>query len=270
MEGGNVTSILALTIAAIAVLGAVFIYRNVAVFGIGGDLDVDQGTLFVDSSENRVGVKRKLPNHPLDVVGDINTSTKMLESGFALIPAGTIVMWTGALAPNGWVLCDGGSYLRLDGSGSINSPDLRGRFVLGQGQGSGLTDRVLNAIGGEEDHQLTVSELASHTHSGTTDSDGVHTHTGTTNIAGSHNHSVSNTVQKTGDNTPGSLDSTANEIDTVNTTSTTTSTAGDHSHTFTTDSSSSHTHGFTTNSTGGDVAHNNMPPFYVLAYIMKI
>ena len=263
MEGGNVTSILALTIAAIAVLGAVFIYRNVAVFGIGGDLDVDQGTLFVDSSENRVGVKRKLPNHPLDVVGDINTSTKLLESGFALIPAGTIVMWTGALAPNGWVLCDGGSYLRLDGSGSINSPDLRGRFVLGQGQGAGLTDRVLNAIGGEEDHQLTVSELASHTHSGTTDSDGVHVHS-ITDPGHSHLMTINDVDDQNFTANAGQLPP-ADGNTAINTYQSGTSATG-----ISVNSSGAHTHGFTTGSSGGDVAHNNMPPFYVLAYIMKI
>ena len=62
----------------------------------------------------------------------INTN-KVFEYSFMLLPAGIIVMWTGSVAPNGWALCDGGSYTRLDGSGTIISPDLRGRFVLGIG-----------------------------------------------------------------------------------------------------------------------------------------
>lgn len=259
----NISSIVALAIAAIAVLGAIFIYRNVAVFGIGGDLDVDQGTLFVDSSENRVGVKRKLPNHPLDVVGDINTSTKLLEAGFALIPAGTVVMWTGALAPNGWVLCDGGSYSRLDGSGSITSPDLRGRFVLGQGQGAGLTNRVLDATGGEETHQLTLSELASHTHSGTTDSDGAHVHS-ITDPGHSHLMTINNVDDQNFSAQAGQLPP-ADGSTAINTYQSGSSTTG-----ISVNSSGTHTHTFTTGSSGGDHAHNNMPPFYVLAYIMKI
>jgi microcystin-dependent protein len=269
-NGPSTSSIVAIGIALFAVLAAIFIYRNVVVFGIGGDLEVDQGTLFVDSSENRVGVKVKTPTYPLDVVGDVNSTAKFRELGFILIPVGTIVMWTGSVAPNGWVLCDGGSYPRLDGSGNISSPDLRGRFVLGQGQGTGLTNRVLDTVGGAETHTLSISEMPSHTHTGTTASDGLHSHTGTTDSNGIHNHTVTNTVQVTGVNTSDGLDSTANEIDNINTTTTTTSSAGAHTHTFTTGISGAHTHTFTTNSTGDSAPHNNMSPFYVLAYIMKV
>jgi microcystin-dependent protein len=49
------------------------------------------------------------------------------------------------------------------------------------------------------------------------------------------------------------------------------SSAGDHSHTFTTDSAGAHTHDITgsTSSVGGGLAHENLPPYYALAYIMK-
>lgn len=170
-------------------------------------------------------------------------------------PVGSIMMWTGTVAPRGWVICDG----------SNGTPDLRGKFILGVGSG-----RVLGDTGGEETHLLTVSELPSHTHSGTVDSSGDHSHTGTTNITGAHNHTVTNTVQKTGNNTPNGLDFTANEIDNVNTTTTTTSTNGDHSDTLSTNTTGSHLHIFTSNSTGDGEPHNNMPPYYMLAYIMKL
>lgn len=49
-------------------------------------------------------------------------------------------------------------------STTFQLPDLRGRSPLGAGQGSGLTDRAMGAMGGEEDHVLTVAELASHSH----------------------------------------------------------------------------------------------------------
>jgi len=276
----------AVGIAVVAVLAAIFIYRTTIVFGVGGDMNVDNGTLFVNSSDNRVGVKNKVPGFTLDVSGDINSTTKLREGGFALIPTGTIVMWTGSTAPSGWSLCNG-----LNGT-----PDLRGRFVLSQGHGPGLTNRLINQVGGAETHTLSVNEMPSHTHTGTTasngshnhtgstGSNGTHLHTGTTNVTGAHTHTVNNTVQKTGSNTPSGLDNESGpggqEIDVINTTSTTTSTAGDHSHTLTTNSTGdhahtistdgSHNHTFTTNSTGGGQAHNNMPPFYTLAYIMKL
>lgn len=232
----NYNDLIFYAILGIVVLVGLFFYRNMVIYSVRGDMDVDNGTLYVDAAGNKVGVVNKTPSFPVDVMGDINTSTKIREGGFVLIPSGFIAMWTGSVAPNGWTLCDG----------TNGTPDLRGRFVLSMGQGVGLTNRVLGATGGEETHLLTSAEMPTHTH------------TGTTAVDGSHTHTVSNTVQKTGSNTPAGLDASANEIDTIDTTSTTTSTAGSHTHTFTTDS------------TGGGSAHNNMPPFYVLAYIMKL
>lgn len=40
-----------------------------------GDLNVDSNTLYVDSSNNRVGVNKPIPAYPLDIVGDVNTTT---------------------------------------------------------------------------------------------------------------------------------------------------------------------------------------------------
>jgi microcystin-dependent protein len=56
---------------------------------------------------------------------------------------------------------------------------------------------------------------------------------------------------------------------------TTSAQSADHNHTysFTTSGASvgmSHTHGFTSNATGGGLAHENRPPYYALAYIMKV
>jgi microcystin-dependent protein len=262
-KGPSTSSIVAIGIALFAVLAAIFIYRNVVVFGIGGDLEVDQGTLFVDSSENRVGVKVKTPTYPLDVVGDVNSTAKFRELGFILIPVGTIVMWTGSVAPNGWVLCDGGSYPRLDGSGNISSPDLRGRFVLGQGQGAGLTNRVLDTVGGAETHTLSISEMPSHTHTGTTASDGAHTHT-ITDPGHAHTMTINNVDDQNFTANPGQLPP-ADGSTAISSYSSGSSTTG-----ISINSSGAHTHSFTTNSTGDGAPHNNMPPFYVLAYIMKV
>jgi microcystin-dependent protein len=88
-----------------------------------------------------------------------------------------------SLAPNpppGWLACDGSAVARDtyaalfsifgttygsgDGSSTFNLPDLRGRALVGAGQGQGLTNRPLGSKGGEESHSLVAGELANHTH----------------------------------------------------------------------------------------------------------
>lgn len=100
---------------------------------------------------------------------------------------GEIIPYAGPNSPRSdWILCNGASLLRVDfpdlftvvgttyGAADIshfNIPDLRGRVPLDYGAGSGLTNRVLGSVGGEENHVLSVSELAAHTHT-----DAGHTH----------------------------------------------------------------------------------------------
>jgi|694.fasta_scaffold03093_3 hypothetical protein len=78
-------------------------------------------------------------------------------------PKGLIMIWynpgttnpTNADLSPGWALCDG----------SGGTPDLRGRFVLGSGQGTGLTNRVNNETpGGAETVTLTTAQMPSHSH----------------------------------------------------------------------------------------------------------
>jgi microcystin-dependent protein len=44
-------------------------------------------------------------------------------------------------------------------------PDLRGRVAIGQGNGSGLTSRLIGETAGEENHTLLSTEMPMHTHS---------------------------------------------------------------------------------------------------------
>ena len=62
-----------------------------------------------------------------------------------------------------WLLCDG---IEVVGPawGPFTPPDILGRMLLGAGQGTDLTNRTMGDDGGEEDHELTVGELAEHTH----------------------------------------------------------------------------------------------------------
>lgn len=150
-----------------------------------------------------------------------------------ILPPGTNPqLYSGAIGsiPAGWQLCDG----------TNGTPNLKSRFIVGYDP----ADPDYNAIGktgGEKKHQLSVGELPKHTPTGTTASAGTHTHT------------VPNVPVLTGASKP--FDSNAGEtpIGTA-----TTSAAG------------AHTHALTMDEIGNNEAHENRPPYYVLAYIIYI
>lgn len=92
---------------------------------------------------------------------------------------GLILPFGGIALPANMLPCDGASYLRSDypalfavlgvlwgsaDSSHFNVPDLRGRTPIDLGSGPGLTPRTITDQGGEETHQLTVAELAAHSH----------------------------------------------------------------------------------------------------------
>lgn len=91
---------------------------------------------------------------------------------------GTIFPYILAATPTGALPCAGGVFLRVDypvlysllaaaykdDADHFHVPDLRGRTVIGNGQGSGLSNRVLGTDLGEETHSLSTAELASHAH----------------------------------------------------------------------------------------------------------
>jgi microcystin-dependent protein len=210
-------------------------------------------------------------------------------TGIEGVPSGVIAMWSGSIAsiPSGWVLCDG-----------LNStPDLRDRFIVGAGNTYAVAD-----TGGADSVTLAETNLPSHTHSvsGTTASDGAHTHnvsgntsntgahshSGSTSNTGSHGHNLntsgayrvafpgsSNTYNAGAEGT-GRGGTIASAISAgAHSHNFNTSNTGAHSHTLsgTADSAGAHTHSFSTTSgaTGGGTAHENRPPYYALAYIMK-
>lgn len=96
------------------------------------------------------------------------------------VPAGVVVPFAGAVAPNGWLPCDGAVIGRIeyadlfavigvthgagDGATTFALPDLRGRAAIGAGTGGGLTARTLGQKLGAETHILAVSEMPSHAH----------------------------------------------------------------------------------------------------------
>ena len=95
----------------------------------------------------------------LNVSGAATVGGAMSASTFTgggTIPVGVIVMWSGATAPTGWALCDGGTY-----SGKI-TPDLRGRFVISSGNPS--RDGAVGSVGGNANITLSVAQMPSHSH----------------------------------------------------------------------------------------------------------
>lgn len=99
----------------------------------------------------------------------------------AVLPIGAILMWSGTIAtiPAGFGLCNGSSYTRTDGAGSISSPNMTARFVVGS-TGDAVGDYPTNNQGGGAqgqtfpvdvtvdvlDHVLTAGESGGHTHTG--------------------------------------------------------------------------------------------------------
>lgn len=94
---------------------------------------------------------------------------------------GEIRMFAGTYAPVGWNLCNGdllsiseynvlysliGTVWGGNGTTNFALPDLRGRLPVGQGQGTGLTNRTLGpAGGGVSQVQLTLAQVPPHNHS---------------------------------------------------------------------------------------------------------
>jgi microcystin-dependent protein len=83
-------------------------------------------------------------------------------------------------APKGWATCSGqllpisqnaalfsllGTQFGGNGTSTFALPDLRGRVALNQGNGPGLTPRVMGEMAGEQNHTLISPEMPQHKHS---------------------------------------------------------------------------------------------------------
>lgn len=185
------------------------------------------------------------------------------------VPTGAIIMWHGSLAsvPAGWAACDGGTYSKVDGSGSIATPDLRDRFIIGAtltyAQGSSGGSAAGTTTGSSGSLTLSCAAGGDHSHGGTTDG-----HTLTTAEIPSHNHNITQGGNYNINNVVSTNSSGSNNTAGANTT-VISSTGGGGSHSHGLASSGSHTHAVT----GGEHTHSmsgGLPPYYALVFILKL
>jgi microcystin-dependent protein len=154
--------------------------------------------------------------------------------------AGMIMLWSGSIAsiPSGWALCNG----------SNGTPDLRNRFVVGAGN-----TYAVNATGGSADaivvshtHTASASTVSDHQHALFANAD-----TGTSALTALNQ---ANYRQQGGDNF----------LEYFIRGSSTAATLGLSS------AAGSHTHTITVDTQGSSGTNANLPPYYALAYIMKL
>ena len=145
---------------------------------------------------------------------------------------GMILMWSGSIntIPTGWALCNGQN----------GTPNLVDRFIVGAG-----STYSVGATGGSASVTLTTEQMPSHTHTGTVslEKGGEHSHSATGGASGPYSSAI-----MYDDCTRGSERVTIEFS------------GGAHSH----------TGSVTINSAGSGIAHENRPPYYALAYIMKL
>lgn len=161
------------------------------------------------------------------------------------VAVGTIMMWSGAIAdiPAGWALCDG----------TNNTPDLRNRFVAGAGQ-----TYSPGQSGGLDAVALSVNEMPAHQHAASSVGAGSHQHW----IEGTNADGLSNRPRWIPGETTVDMDygggrnadpGTQMWRGRVNT-----------------DVTGDHGHSIGVEATGGGQPHENRPPFFALAFIMKV
>lgn len=199
------------------------------------------------------------------------------DQDLPFVPTGSIMAYVAPNAPHGWLLCNGAAVSRAqhpklfaligtgygigDGSTTFNVPNLVQRFVLGGPE--------LNTTGGEASHQLTIAELAHHMHNVATFGhahnvhDPHHTHVmhdpGHGHFANVQTHGINTTAGAFGVGIPGPGGQTTT-ADGTNTWVHAQATG------ISMDWQAPTGH---TDSIGGNAAHNNMPPFITLNYIIK-
>jgi microcystin-dependent protein len=168
----------------------------------------------------------------LNVTGDVTFNSKNTNI-MEIFPRFMVIAWYSQTIPKGWRICDGG-----DGT-----PDLRGRFIMGSGQ----TQNTVNSFGtwGAKSYDYTANFPLGETggtyrHTLSEAEMPNHSHKTMANNSSRYNSPWSNSASW---HSPGQWWITSADEDAFL---------------------------FNTNKIGGNQPHNNMPPYFVLNYIMKL
>ncbi|MCB0480863.1 MAG: tail fiber protein [Flavobacteriales bacterium] len=191
-------------------------------------------------------------------VKSLDATTVNTFNGNGITPIGGIIMWSGTTIPSGWALCNGQT------ANGHPTPNLTGKFIVGYNSsdtrfdqtgfysqhalykaGGGIATPVYSAgdFGGQDSVTLDINTIPPHSHNGNTNSDGNHTHSyrrcgGWAEAGGSYWDNLARISNLLTETTTGT---------------------------------GAHSHFFTTNVGGGHgKAHNNLPPYYTLAFIMRV
>jgi hypothetical protein len=212
--------------------------------GADNELFIDGNISIADTTSNAGGaryISTEAPSAGIGTEGDIwydISATGDSAGTNGNIPIGGIIMWYGTIAniPASWRLCDGQSYSTA--VGTIVTPDLRGQFIVGAAddtiEGTFSNNIGVGSTGGSKNAVLIA-----------------HSHTASTSAANAISGVLSGGAGGIHDHETGQNDAYDMVSNTVTIGIAGTDTAGNSSNT----------------QTGTDA---NLPPYYALAYIMRI
>ena len=150
-------------------------------------------------------------------------------------------MYSHDTIPDGWGICNGTTYQKTDGTGSIKSPDLSNRFIVGAGDDYAVGD----SSGGKSMVKLTLNQMPVHNHNVSIPSSGDHIHD-----YGSRGFLDWITLIGKGWRSA----ATGINLQSIDTNL----------------GYGSHNHTVTESNAGNDQYHENRPPFIILIYLIKL
>jgi microcystin-dependent protein len=178
-----------------------------------------------------------------DVSGTLATQSYVLTNG---VPSGVITMWSGSIAsiPAGWALCNGVG----------NTPNLMDKFIVGAGSSYSVA-----ATGGSANATLPSH---SHTFGGS----------GNTSTQGDHSHQVKTKYED--DSTIRPVSNSRGGMAAAHYAGSAYYRYDDLTGAYMLGNNGNHSHSVSisgsTSSEGGSSTNANLPPYYALAYIMKL
>jgi len=173
---------------------------NSNAMAIPNTLNVGSNTLYLSPSGTQVGIgTTTVGSNMLTVAGTVASTAggfvfpdSTTQTTAVTAPAASMMVFAGASAPSGWLLCFGQAISRTtyatlfsaisttygigDGTTTFNLPDMRGRVAAGaDNMGGSAAGRLtsttmspdgntLGATGGTQTHTLITAEMPAHTH----------------------------------------------------------------------------------------------------------